>query len=272
MKNLFIVLALACAMAGCATEKKVATEVKFVNWNLGHFSCGNGEASPIAEADGPKQAAKYSAFIAGFKADVFGLSEYSENFTTNGSLKTSKALFGGYAKSVGPQNGNMCNAVFFRGYPVLERKTKLFTDRFEDAYYQAVKLDVKGTPIWFVQTHLDSHIYLEGHSKDRSNQMLQLIDDFKDEPHVVISGDFCVGIRIPGGNCFPAPEEYKVFEDAGYLLANVNGTGTYPVENPSQPVDNVIIKGLGIGEVHFTAPIGLSDHLAVSCKLLVYGE
>ena len=272
MKNLFIGLALACAVAGCATEKQVIGEFRFVNWNIGHYGNGEAEVSPIPEADGPAQAAKFAAFIAGFDADVFGISEYSENFTTNGSIKASKALFRGYNKVVGEQSGNICNALFFKRYPVLERKTKAFNDRFEDTYYLAVKLDVNGTPIWFVQTHLDSHIYLEGHSKDRANQMLQLIEDFKDEPRVVISGDFSVGIRIPGGNCFPAPEEYKVFEDAGYELVNVNGTGTYPCENPSQPVDNVIVKGLGIGEVHFTAPIGLSDHLSVFCSLRIYGK
>lgn len=272
MKNLLIGLAFACALAGCATEKKVAHEIQFTNWNLGHFSVGDAEVSPITEADGPARLAEYAAFINGFHADVFGVCEYSENFTTNGSIKASTGLFGKYTRVIGPQRGNICNAVFSRTYPVIDRRKKFFTERYEDTYYLAVKLNVKGTPVWFVQTHLDSHIFLEGHSKDRVNQMLELIADFKDEPNVVISGDFNVGIRVPGGNCFPAPEEYKVFEDAGYLLVNVNGTGTFPAENPVQPVDNVIVKGLGLGDVHFIVPVGLSDHLALTCKLLVYTE
>ena len=100
--------------------------------------------------------------------------------------------------------------------------------------------------------------------------MKKLIEDFKDEPYVVIAGDFRVGVRIPGKRCFPAPEEYKVFEKAGYELANCFGTGTYPVDSPIQPLDNVLLKGIGISEVRFLDADRLSDHLAISCLLTIY--
>ena len=147
-----------------------------------------------------------------------------------------------------------------------------FERHFEDTYYKAVKLNVSGVPIWFVQTHLDSNTYLSGHGKDREEQMKKIISDFRDEPYVVIAGDFRVGVRIPGKPCFPAPEEYKVFEKAGYELANLFGTGTYPLESPLQPIDNIIMKGLEISEVRFLEGGRLSDHLAISCKLTVYGQ
>ena len=125
-------------------------------------------------------------------------------------------------------------------------------------------------PVWFVQTHLDSNTYLSGHRKDREEQMKKLIEDFRDEPHVVMAGDFRVGVRIPGKPCFPAPEEYKVFEKAGFELVNLFGTGTYPVESPIQPLDNIMLKGVGVSEVRFIEGDRLSDHLAISCKLSVY--
>lgn len=100
--------------------------------------------------------------------------------------------------------------------------------------------------------------------------MKKLIEDFGDESHVVIAGDFRVGVRVPGKRCFPAPEEYKVFEEAGFELVNLFGTGTYPVESPIQPLDNIIVKGVGISEVRFLDADHLSDHLAISCKLSIY--
>ena len=48
------------------------------------------------------------------------------------------------------------------------------------------------------------------------------------------------------------------------------GTGTYPVDSPIQPLDNIILKGVGISEVRFLEADHLSDHLAISCKLSIY--
>ena len=218
--------------------------------------------------------AKFVKFIDSVGADVVGITEYSENFTTNGSMKASTALFEGYAKSVGPAKGDVCNAIFFKSAKAakIDEKDVFFERHFEDTYYKAVKLNVSGVPVWFVQTHLDSNTYLSGHSKDREEQMKKLIEDFRDEPHVVIAGDFRVGVRVPGKRCFPAPEEYKVFEKAGFELVNLFGTGTYPVESPIQPLDNIIVKGAGISEVRFLDADHLSDHLAISCNLTIYGK
>ena len=107
---------------------------------------------------------------------------------------------------------------------------------------------------------------------DRQKQMEKIIADFRDERNVVIAGEFRVGVRVPGKRCFPAPEEYEVFTKAGYELANKFGTGTYPVDSPLQPIDNIVLKGVGISEVRFIEAERLSDHLAISCILSVYGK
>ena len=163
-------------------------------------------------------------------------------------------------------------AIFYKSAKAskIEEKDVFFERHFEDTYYRAIKLNISGVPVWFVQTHLDSNTYLAGHRKDRAEQMEKLIEDFRDKPHVVIAGDFRVGVRIPGKPCFPAPEEYKVFEDAGFELVNLFGTGTYPVESPLQPLDNILLKGVGVSEVRFIEADRLSDHLAISCKLSIY--
>lgn len=274
MRRILLSIAVACAAAGCATRTVERAQVRFLHWNVSHFGDGSASVATIRPGDGKAMAEKYSKFIGSVGADVVGLCSYDENFTTNGSMKSAEAVLPGYAKVVGPARGNMCNAVFYKPTALAKTDGRIveFPMRYESAYYTAVKLEAGGVPVWFVQTHLDSHTYLSGHAKDREMQMKKLIEDFKDEPNVVIAGDFCVGIRIPGKRCFPAPEEYKVFEDAGYSLANLFGTGTYPVEHPLQPVDNIIMKGVSVSEVRFLEAERLSDHMAVSCLLTVYGE
>lgn len=266
MKNLFIALAFACLAAGCASQK-VAKEVRFLSWNIGHFSRGTSNESTVSPAQALDLAQRYLVFFN--QADIIGLSEYSETFVSNGTRRTSAVLFKDYTKTIGPSMGKMQNAMMTRSYPVLEHRTRFFTKNCDNAYYLAVKLDIDGTPVWFVQTHLDSRIYIQGHFKDREYQMRELLWDFKDEPNVVLSGTFNVGIRIPGSRCFPAPEEYDIFKRAGYELANVNGTGTYPTDDPVQPVDNVIVKGVRLADVHFVSPGDLSDHFALDCRLVL---
>ena len=274
MRNIVLAFAVACVAAGCATKQVERASFRFMHWSVSHFSEGGYSVASIPDSEGKAMAAKYVKFLDSVDADVVGISGYDENFTTNGSMKASTALFGGYEKAIGPAKGDVCNAIFFKTGKAtkIEEKTVFFERHFEDTYYKAVKLNVSGVPIWFVQTHLDSNTYLSGHGKDREEQMKKIIADFRDEPYVVIAGDFRVGVRIPGKRCFPAPEEYKVFEKAGFELANLFGTGTYPIESPLQPIDNVIMKGLEITEVRFLEGDRLSDHLAISCKLTVYGQ
>ena len=272
MRNTILTLAFAFAMAGCTTQKAELAQIRFLHWNVAQFSGGGAKAATIKEADGPAMAARFRSFVDASGADVIGVTQYGENFTTNGSLKSADAVFKGYEKSVGPKKGAQCNAVFFKpGVATLaEEKDVFYAEHFEKTYYKAAKLVIKGVPVWFVQTQLDCHNYLMGHHADRANQMKELIAAFREEPNVVIAGDFRVGIRIPGGRCFPAPEEYDVFEKAGYELVNLHGTGTYPVTNPLQPVDNIIVKGLSISDVRFLEADRLSDHMALSCVLTVH--
>lgn len=272
MRNIIFAVAVACVAAGCATKQVERAQIRFLHWSVSHFSDGTYSVASIPDSEGRAMAEKYAKFISSVDADVVGISEYDENFTTNGSMKSATAIFRGYEKAAGPAKGDVCNAIFFRPGKVtkIDDREVFFERHFEDTYYKAVKLSVSGVPVWFVQTHLDSNTYLSGHRKDREEQMKKLIEDFKDEPYVVIAGDFRVGVRIPGKRCFPAPEEYKVFEKAGYELANCFGTGTYPVESPIQPLDNVLLKGIGISEVRFLDADRLSDHLAISCLLTIY--
>ena len=99
--------------------------------------------------------------------------------------------------------------------------------------------------------------------------MRELIAVYRDDPPVVISGDFNVGIRRLGadGKRLPTvddPEEYRIFTEAGYTLGN---DGRFKTVQSGGALDNIIVKGLGIGSFKVWPRYDLSDHALVSAVL-----
>lgn len=261
----------ACGVVGCRSVG-CTTQFVYATWNIGHYSRGWDCKSAVRPEDGECRAADYRAFLDGIGADIVGVCEYAEDFTTNGSLKASAVVFGGYpGSSVGPSRVYQWNAQFWKRFGALERKTVDYVKRHQEVYYQATRLEIGGEDVWIVQTHLDWMTFKKGFEHYREGQMQKLIDDFRDKPRVIISGDFNVGDRGANGERrkkpIPAPEEYDIFVRAGYALANSNGTSTWPSDKPTQPLDNIIVKGLDISNVRFHQAGDLSDHDAVSCTL-----
>ena len=140
MRNIIFAVAVACMAAGCATKQVERTSVRFLHWSVSHFSDGTYSVASIPESEGEKMAAKYVKFLDSVDADIVGITEYNENFTTNGSMKASTALFKGYEKSVGPAKGDVCNAIFYKSAKAskIEEKDVFFERHFEDTYYRAV--------------------------------------------------------------------------------------------------------------------------------------
>lgn len=256
----------------CAGDLK---PIRYASWNIGHYAYGRWRDTRVDESDARERAAEYNRYLDRLGADVMGICEYSENFTSNGAFKASRDVFGRYAEqSVGPCESWQWNAVFHNGFKVLDRRVKHYAKHRQNTYYIAVKVDLGGgRPAWFVQTHLDWGNYFPGHEQDRADQMLTLIEDFRDEPRVVIAGDFNALKWHPpakeGGNPWEtdAPEEFQVFVKAGYTLANAGEHKTAPTHNPKLAIDNIIVRGFKMKDVEFVDCGRLSDHMTVCCTL-----
>lgn len=268
-----IVLASMSLLAVAAEEKK---SFRFTSWNIGHYAYGRWRDTRIAEGEAKEWIAKYNGFLDKLKADVVGVCEYSEDFTSNGLYRASRDIFGRYSsKCIGPQEMWQWNAVFLNGkFKVLETRMKYYAKHRQKTYYKAVKVDLGGgRPAWFVQTHLDWGNYFPGHEQDREDQMRTLIEDFKNEPRVVIAGDFNVlkwhPPAKPGSNPWETgnPEEFQMFVKAGYTLAQSGEVMTAPTHKPNLPIDNVIVRGFRMTDVSFPDCGRLSDHLPVCCTL-----
>ena len=253
-----------------------AKPFRYVSWNIGHYAYGRGKDTKVSVENAPALAAQYNQFLDRVGADVLGICEYSENFTSNGAFKASQAVFGRYREQhVGPREEWQWNCIFLNGFKVLEKRVKHYPKHRQKTYYVAVKVDIgDGRTAWFVQTHLDWGTYFPGHEGDRADQMRVLIEDFKDEPRVVIAGDFNTLKWHPpakeGANPWESsnPEEFQTFVKAGYTLANADGRMTAPTHKPSLSIDNVIARGFRMSDVEFINCGDLSDHMAVGCTLV----
>lgn len=255
-----------------ADEGKVFT---FASWNAGHFSLGKRSVSTIADAEGPARAKAYSDFLDEVGADIIGIAEYSEYFTSGSRMQAGGAVFGRYASGVvGPWHDYQWNAQFWKGFAFVTTKTVEYPQHDQRVYYLATRLKVLGEEIVFVETHLDWRTFLPGHENDRKRQMQRIVDDFKDEDCVVIAGDFNIGLRDGKGKTIDNPSEYEVFEKAGFTLGNDGRYKTCPAgmtndAEQSYALDNVIVKGLDILEFKIFDRPDLSDHALVRARLRI---
>lgn len=237
----------------------------FATWNIGHFSWGKSWRSTLNVTNSDQRAAAYRAFPAIAKADVLGLCEYSEEFTADESRDTRREVLRGFQHgAIGPRRAYQCNAVFHRRFPLLERREKFYSRHVQDTYYEALKLEVFGHSIWFVETHLDWDERDPAHAGDREHQMRTLIADFRSEPRVVIGGDFNLSAFNADGSRYFTVGQLRLFKEAGYLMAN---DGTVATAKRGAPIDNIFVKGLEMSEVRFYKAGDLSDHSAISCRL-----
>ena len=238
---------------------------RFATWNIGHFSWGRSSEPTVTSAEAARQGGEYRRFLRTMDADVLGVCEFSDNFTCDGTERADEFVFSAYPRSAkGPKRAYQHDAVFYRRFRVLDRRQKFYPRHLQDTYYQAVKLDVFGRGVWFVETHLDWKVWERGHEGDRIDQMRTLIADFASEPFVVIGGDFNVTAMGPDGKRRFTVEQYGLFANAGYRMAN---DGTVATAKRGAPLDNIFVRGLKMREVAFHKAGDLSDHDAVSCTL-----
>ena len=243
-------------------------------WNIGHFSGGGHKTSDFSDSDYEKQSAYFKTYIDGcVGADIITLSEYSNMFTPS---NPASSLFDSYtgASFEGEQRRYSCNAVYsklaLKNIKVHEfecNKDAVITYttavKAPDYYYITADLDLGGETVTIVALHLayDDKLYDTPPYIDTvcQNQMMELIEEFKDVPRVVMLGDF---------NAY-SPDYFDLFTDAGYTVCNdgsmltCTGSKTGGLE---WAVDNIIVKGVSVSDFR-KVPTGLSDHIAVVAKV-----
>lgn len=256
--------------AGLHAQDTPPVKFTVASWNIGHFSLGKATSSRIApdEAEFFRQA--YCRVLDKVNADILVLVEYAPMLVNSTNEQESvvarKAILGNYPDAeIGPSNGFNCNAIFSNGFKVLDSKSVHFKARVQRRYYQVSSMRIGGDIVKVVATHLDWNQKKKG-ARCRSEQIKTLIEAFKDDPYVILCGDWNVGDTA----------EYDAFLEAGYDMANHGKMGDLPTfragDAPRTCLDNIIAKGFAIDRVVVVNEPQLSDHCLIQADLTKLGE
>ena len=252
-----------------ALRNDFADSFTFATWNLGHYSCGKTYPSNISAADMPEYAARYSAFLDRADASIFGTCEDSRFCDAAGTMSARNTIFGRYTGAALEETRPFdYNCIYWTNAICLATGKVVFPQAADTRFYRWARLLVEGHEVMVVETHLDWNITPPGHGDDRRLQIRQLIEDFKDEPCVVIAGDFNTSIMLEDGKTeVNTPEDYEAFREAGYVGAHWGTLATWPAEKPFLTIDNIFARGLSIDDVQVLTDPALSDHSLLRCRL-----
>ena len=249
IRSVKFAVVVAAISAMCAAAGDDAT-IRVVQWNIGHFAMGHSSRTAISPEDSAAKSAEYRAEIARLKPDLLGVSEFDPVFDKTGRLSTNEVFASFPTRVLGPKNNYQCNALFTR-FLVLRHEVVDYAARAQKTYFLDCVFMLGTNEVHFVQSHLDWKD-LPGRPRFYAQrQVRQLIEHFRDQPHVIISADY----NIHDFAMF-AP-----FAEAGYDIAN---KGKYAV------LDNVVVKGFEVKSLFDgdgKCPRRLSDHRIVGCDL-----
>lgn len=242
----------------------------FATWNIGHFSLGQFAGSSISSDKVPLMQTAYRAFIAQAQADVIGVCEHSTGFSSDGKVKSADAVFPDYPGYVaGPFCGAHGNVLFWKNAELIESGHRDYPIRNMCCYYEWARLKILGRTVVVVETHCDWNTFDVGHEFDRLEQLKHLVKVFKDEPRVVIAGDFntCWRADRNQGVWTDMFREFEVFRVAGYEAAHWGELKTWPSAKPYLGIDAIFAKGLKVSEPRVQSDATLSDHSLLRCTL-----
>ena len=239
----------------------------FASWNIGHFALGKKWYSTIPESEAPKKIVEYKAFLDKADFKVIGVCEHECFVGTNSTFAVEKTILADCdGKAVESSGIGRLNALYWKGAQCVKTGTVKFENHSQHRYYRFARLMIDGREVCFVMTHLDWNHIKPGHEQDRASQIAKLVEDFKDEPYVVIGGDF--NTCVYGNKVWrDAPEEYEPFRKAGFSAAHWGELKTWPAKAPIQSIDNIFAKGFEISDVRVHADPSLSDHALIRCTL-----
>ena len=247
--------------------------------NIGHFANGASQNPSINNSNYDEKLKQWKSALNKSCANILLLSEFDPTFgshTVSGSSVSESSVDAVFKplypySSVGTKNGYACNAVISKS-ALGGGSSVNYTSRGQLMYYRMDTIVVGGKTVKLVATHLDWS-QNETYAGYRAAQIQQLITAFKNEPYVIIAGDFNID----------ATSEWDTFVNNGFSIVNHGDLGdifTYPATGanelataiadrpfPDKALDNIIVKGFRIGNVRLVDEGTLTDHCGIMADL-----
>lgn len=228
-------------------------------WNIGHFSNGSKNNSTISSLDYEKNLIEFRSFIYDeISPDLICLNEFSPVFgrdKNENEQVASSVLFDGFkTQMIGDQRWYSCNAIFanckLRHIKLNDFESSLSylfdNPKANQYYYISADLYIGRKKIKIICTHL-----YPWDQKIRQNQIIELIEKYKDVKRVLMCGDWNT-------------TNFALFKNAGFTLANNGSLITFP--SSKYALDNIIVKGLRLSGVR-VLKTELSDHYPLVCNI-----
>lgn len=280
--------------------------LRVLQYNIGHFNMGmaNGEVCYIgANNDTTKaypqffnyatQLQRWKDRIGGIDADIISMPEYNVYFGYNG-IKVSTidtGIFSLYNHlSVGAiaADGWWQNTLASK-LPMADAADIPLGSTFSwKAYVRLATVTIGGKTVKIGATHLNWRDY-----NSRQVELKSLVKMFKDDPYVILMGDFNT-IGPSGGTAWQGLQEFDIFRDGftengvtyngGFTLANStdNPLLTSPATNsrpdssgsqvPNSYIDNIIVKGFTMSNITVIDDGTITDHCGLYCDLTMIEE
>ena len=251
------------------TCRAAQSSFTFATWNIGHYSCGTTYPSNISATDLPKYIAGYAAFLDRADASIIGICEDSWFCDAAGTKGARETIFSRYSGVANERTRPFdYNSLYWTNAVCIASGREVFPQAAEVRFYRWAKLRIAGRDVMVVEAHLDWNITPPGHENDRKLQIRQLIEDFRNEPIIVIGGDFNTSLQLKDGKTeIDTPEDYEPFRAAGYAAAHWGTLKTWPSTKPYLTIDNIFARGLSISDVKVLVDPKLSDHALLRCRL-----
>ena len=247
------------------------TKLRVSTYNIGHFS--HGESSTPAGTVENLQSFRNAIF--NLKTDLAIMVENDNYFDAEHTMPIYDTLYNiyKYYKS-GIKHTYDCNALLSR-FPIIGNYEILFTEHYATRYFYDCVINIDSKIIHVIATHLDFYDITI-----RQAQITQLINYCQNFQYVIIAGDFNTSARINGEYPEGIPaghweEDYAMFTNAGYIMANTGYFGVYTTLPDSlylpNPLDNIFIKSSSgtIDYVEMQTP-NVSDHYPLIAEITLY--
>ena len=205
---------------------------------------------------------RWKAVYEGFQADLVGLQEYCPQFDFAGTLSGPEVAFAPFGYRVyadeftSPQGHKLAVASKHPVFPVWEKSFAPASERRVDKF--TVELaDSDGGETRRIAV-FDCHPHPR-FAEVRQEEYALLIEEFKKEETFIAFGDY---------NAKTA-EEYGIFRQAGYPMANGGDAGTFLTTETGSTCDNIIVSpNIAITAVRVLDPaFTLSDHAVLFAAL-----
>ena len=264
--------------------------------NIGHFAMG---ASNLASWNDSKndgyptsldrnysiQLNRWKRLVNNLGVDILGLPEWSAIFGTHENYNVptiSSGIFSGYNLSVGKSaaGGWWINSLVSKYQMTSEADRDLaIVSGANQAYARYATIYINEIPVKIVVTHLN-WANTQAHVASRAAEIADLVNWLKDEPHVILFGDFNTDGSVlqsaskTEAQFMAGADEFDPFIEAGFTLANhgrwgdlktCDTTGGRPdhltaanygnndpntfYNRPFCVLDNIIVKGFRMGNV-----------------------